>query len=281
MLAALAALSLVAVLGWSPQHVRAAVGELFFSEYVEGSGANQALEIYNPGDVSIDLGAAGYAVAIYADGSASPRSYFLLSGVLGPHDVHVVVNAAAGAAVIALADQTIGQPWFDGNDAVILIHTATVIDRIGQVAFDPGIAWTAGGVSTTDSTLRRDPSVSSGDLDALAPFDPSIEWQAYAVDDFSNLGFYGSPPDLPPATLDDLQALVNSYVSAGQLDASKASLFHDRLDRAARFLDAGQTDAYRSQLIALGVQAQDLAPRWLTDAVADAVQQAAEQLAAG
>ncbi len=81
-------------------------------------------------------------------------------------------------------------------------------------------------------------------------------------------------------TLARLHALVDYFVAQGQLDASKASLFHTRLDRAAGFLAAGKTDAYVSQLIAFGDQAQDMAPRWLTQAAADALEQEADRLAA-
>ncbi len=39
----------------SPQPVAAASSELFFSEYIEGSSNNKALEIYNDTGAAIDL----------------------------------------------------------------------------------------------------------------------------------------------------------------------------------------------------------------------------------
>jgi hypothetical protein len=36
--------------------------DLFFSEYVEGSGFNKAVEIFNGTGAAIDLGAAGYTL---------------------------------------------------------------------------------------------------------------------------------------------------------------------------------------------------------------------------
>ncbi|MGB3618615.1 MAG: lamin tail domain-containing protein, partial [Catalinimonas sp.] len=40
--------------------------DLFFSEYVEGSSSNKALEIYNPTDADIDL--TGYRVELFSNG---------------------------------------------------------------------------------------------------------------------------------------------------------------------------------------------------------------------
>ena len=49
-------------------------------------------------------------------------------------------------------------------------------------------------------------------------------------------------------TLERLHALVDYYVATGDLPASKAFLFHNRLNRAAAFLADSKLDAYRSQL---------------------------------
>ena len=42
--------------------------ELFISEYVEGPGNNNAIEIYNPTNASIDL--TGYSVNRYGNGAS-------------------------------------------------------------------------------------------------------------------------------------------------------------------------------------------------------------------
>jgi hypothetical protein len=81
-------------------------------------------------------------------------------------------------------------------------------------------------------------------------------------------------------TLDRLADLVDYYVATGAVQASKAGLLYDRLNRAARFLAVGQTDAYRSQLIAFGEQAQDLAPRWVATGAAGVLEAEADRLAA-
>jgi hypothetical protein len=81
-------------------------------------------------------------------------------------------------------------------------------------------------------------------------------------------------------TLGRLHDLVNFFVATGQLDATKAGLLHDRLNRAAGFLTQGKTDAYRSQLTAFGDQAQDLVPAHLSQSAANALEREADRLAA-
>jgi predicted extracellular nuclease len=186
--AAFVALSLTASLGWSPQAVRAADGELFFSEYVEGSGNNKALEIYNPSDVSIDLGASGYSVSMYFNAATTATTNFLLSGLLAPHDAYVVVNSSAGAELLGLADQIDTHSWFNGDDAVVLNHNGTAVDVIGQIGLDPGSQWGSGDASTQDNTLRRKASVLSGDANGFDAYDPSLEWDGYPIDTFGGLG---------------------------------------------------------------------------------------------
>lgn len=373
----LASLILVA----RPGVARAAGETLYFSEYVEGSGGNQALEIYNPGDVPVDLAASGYALETVFAGGGSAR--LGLTGVVAAHGVHVVANAAADAAVLSVADQTSGGTWFDGDDAVTLTQGGTPVDVIGQVGVDPGTAWGSGDVTTADHTLRRKASVSSGDPVWSDPFDPATEWEAYPVDTFDGLGSYGEPapppvneavaiscpaslsavagvatgaslsatdPDgtvdgfaidgvtpLDPGTLEltdvtaagepggtaaatltiggstpagsytvsvsatnddavaqgascsvsvevtasvvSLAAVLDQLVADGALDPGKAQLLRDRLERASAFLAGGQTDAYRSQLEALGEQAQAFVPRWLTQEGADLLQAAVSALA--
>jgi predicted extracellular nuclease len=167
--------------------VHAATGnELFFSEYVEGSSNNKALEIYNPTDVPIQL--SGYGIEMYFNGSSSAGLTIGLTGTIQPADVYVVAQASADAAILAVADQTNGSGWFNGDDAVVLTHNGTVIDAIGQVGVDPGTEWGSGLTSTQDNTLRRKPTITSGDTTATDAFDPSVEWDGYATNTFDGLG---------------------------------------------------------------------------------------------
>lgn len=163
-----------------------AVGDLFISEYVEGSSNNKALEIFNPWSSPVDLAAAGYTLEIYANGNAAPNSPINLVGTISPGGTFVIKHSSASAGINA--QQSSGSITFNGDDAVVLKKAGAVVDAIGQTGFDPGSSWTLGGVSTVDKTLRRKSSVTTGDPVANNVFDPSLEWEQFSGDDFSGLG---------------------------------------------------------------------------------------------
>src|SRR5215204_6348456 len=150
-----AALSLLAVgLAASPAAAEGVVPtELLISEVIEGSSNNKAIEIANPTASTIDL--AAYSVVMYFNGSTTSVLTIPLTGTVAAGDVHVVAHASAVPAILAVADQTNGSGWFNGDDAIVLRHGLEPIDSFGQVGFDPGTEWGTGLVSTADNTLRR------------------------------------------------------------------------------------------------------------------------------
>ena len=91
-----------------PASADAAPTELFFSEYVEGSSNNKALEIYNGTGASVDLTAGGYSVQVFSNGAATAGTSVPLAGTLAAGDVFVLAQASADAAILAQADQTSG-----------------------------------------------------------------------------------------------------------------------------------------------------------------------------
>lgn len=167
--------------------------DLLISEYIEGSSNNKALELYNGTGSSIDLTAGGYSLQYYFNGSATPGLTINLTGQVSAGDVFVVAHSSANAAILAVADQTNGAGWFNGDDAVVLRKGGVIIDSIGQVGFDPGSEWGSGLVSTADNTLRRLESVTTGDTDPTDAFNPSAQWSGFATDTVSDLGRYGQP----------------------------------------------------------------------------------------
>ncbi|HCK65085.1 MAG TPA: hypothetical protein DHW49_02365 [Anaerolineae bacterium] len=162
--------------------------ELFFSEYIEGSSNNKALEIYNGTGAAINLGTDGYNIQMFFNGSGSAGLTINLTGTVADGDVYVVAQSSANASILAQADQTNGAGWFNGDDAVVLRKGTTVIDVIGQIGFDPGAEWGSGLISTADNTLRRIDIVCAGDADGSNAFDPSLEWEGFATDTFGGLG---------------------------------------------------------------------------------------------
>lgn len=164
--------------------------ELFFSEYIEGSSNNKALEIYNGTGGVIDLGAGDYRILMYFNGSASAGLTFALTGSLATGDVFVVAHASAALEILAQSDMTNASNQFNGDDAVVLMKGATVIDVIGQIGFDPGSEWGSGLVSTADNTLRRKADIYAGDADGSDTFDPSAEWEGFATNTYNGLGYH-------------------------------------------------------------------------------------------
>src|SRR5687768_7027530 len=179
-LAAIALVPLVFALG----SARAQPTELFFSEYIEGSSNNKALEIYNGTGAPVDLAANNYAVQMCFNGSGACTLTIGLTGTVAAGDVYVLAHALAGPAIQGQADQTNGSGWFNGNDAVVLLKGAAVVDSIGQRGFDPGTQWGSGLTSTADNTLRRKPTIHAGDTNSSDVFDPAVEWNGFANDTF-------------------------------------------------------------------------------------------------
>lgn len=180
---------------------QAATTDLFFSEYVEGSSNNKALELANLTGAPIDLAAGQYLVQTYFNGGVLPGLSIALTGTVAAGDVFVLAQSSANAAILAQADQTHGSGWFNGDDAVVLRKGGaggTVLDVIGQVGNDPGSQWGTDQASTADNTLRRKSAVMQGDADGSNAFDPSLEWDGFAIDVFDGLGSLAAAPPPPP-----------------------------------------------------------------------------------
>ena len=162
--------------------------ELFFSEYIEGSSNNKALEIYNGTGAPVDLTAGSYNVQMFFNGNAAAGLTIPLSGTVANGDVFVLAQASAVAAILAQSDQTNGSGFFNGDDAVALRKGTSIVDSIGQAGFDPGTEWGSGLTSTMDNTLRRKSAITAGDTSSTDLFDPATEWDGFANDTFDGLG---------------------------------------------------------------------------------------------
>jgi len=179
--------------------------ELFFSEYIEGSSSNKALEIYNGTGAPVVL--TDYKVELYSNGNTVPGNQLTLTGSLASGDVYVIANSAANAAILAVADITSTVTYYDGDDALLLrkISTNTIIDSIGQVGIDPGTKWGTEPVTTGEHTLTRKETICEGDSNGYDSFDPALEWDGYAQDDFTHICSHVTnclpPPEEAPEVL--------------------------------------------------------------------------------
>jgi len=85
--------------------VTAPCSELYFSEYLEGSSNNKALEIYNPTNAAINLST--YSVKAYNNGGLTiSNSLQLPNKTIAAHDVYVIANSQAVAAILGVSDTT-------------------------------------------------------------------------------------------------------------------------------------------------------------------------------
>ena len=184
----------------------AAAPELFFSEYIEGTSNNKALEIYNGTGAALDLAAGGYNVQMYFNGSASAGLTINLTGTVADGDVYVLAHSSANATILAQADQTSSAGFYNGDDAVVLRKGTTIVDVIGQIGFDPGSEWGSGLISTMDNTLRRTATICAGDPNGSDAFDPSFEWVGFATDTFDGLGAHIASCGLTEPKLNEFSA---------------------------------------------------------------------------
>jgi hypothetical protein len=177
-------------------------GDLIISEYVEGSGFNKYLEIYNGtcGPVNMD----DYELRAYHNGANVPTYTIELSGALAQNNVYVIADSEA---VIWTGTPNLLSDFvqWNGDDALVLYNTATstVVDIFGSVGHDPGSAWrdtdtnsATYGWRTENKTLVRKSCVYTGittnpDLAGIGGFPTLVtEWDTLSVDDVSNLGFH-------------------------------------------------------------------------------------------
>ncbi|MBX3273598.1 MAG: thrombospondin type 3 repeat-containing protein [Sandaracinaceae bacterium] len=168
---------------------------LFFSEYVEGTSNNKALEIVNASSSVASL--TGCEIRRYTNGSATVSATYRLSGMLGPRAVFVVCNPGTEGAE-TLCDDTSSVINHNGDDAYDLTCDGMVVDTFGQIGNDPGTQWSGGGLGTLDFVLYRRCSITMGNPDGSRPFDPSVEWMGGAwVDTATSLNGLGNRMECP------------------------------------------------------------------------------------
>src|SRR5688572_28714793 len=201
--------------------------ELFFSEYIEGTSNNKALEIYNGTGASINLGTGGYNVQMFFNGNPVSTLTINLTGTVANGDVFVLAQSSANATILAQADQTNGAGWFNGDDAVVLRKGTTVIDVIGQVGFDPGTEWGSLLDSTADNTLRRGDTVCAGDSNGADAFDPAIEWEGFTTDTFGGLGSHTANCNTPDAAPEVTSSYPTDGASGIPLNADMSVTFSE------------------------------------------------------
>ena len=193
--------------------------DLFISEYVEGPAQNNAIEIYNPTDVTISL--SGYSINRYSNGASSDPEQWLLSGTilsgqaitigngqLDSVDLGTYWSVPVDPVFYSLLDDhcngdydTNSTFYFNGNDAMTLEYNEDIVDVFGKVGENPGNAWTcdtSAGFTDANSghwrywtkrkTLIRKPSVKKGIIINPILFNPTLEYDSLPDATYTGMG---------------------------------------------------------------------------------------------
>lgn len=153
--------------------------DLLFSEYIEGSGNNKALEILNVTGSPVNL--SGYTIKRQTNGAGAWSTGLALSGTLNSGTKFTIVNNLITSTCYPKASANISttapELTFNGNDPVGLFKNGVLIDIIGT--YNGGSANFA-----FDVTLRRKSTVAS----PSTTFNLSSQWDSFTVDSCENLG---------------------------------------------------------------------------------------------
>lgn len=155
-----------------------AATELLFSEYIEDSGNNKALEIANNTGSAVNLSI--YTLKKQTNGAGAWSTGLALTGTLSSGGKYVLVNSSISSTCFSTSAANISttatELAFNGNDAVGLFKNGVLIDIIGT--FSGGTANFA-----ADVTLRRKATVTS----PSTTFNLTSQWDSYTSDTCNNL----------------------------------------------------------------------------------------------
>ncbi|MBD5396992.1 S8 family serine peptidase [bacterium] len=184
--------------------------DILISEYVEGSGNNKAIELYNNSDYAVDL--SKYSLRKQENGVGDYKNKFVLSGTLAPKGKYVVVHKDAVEELKNLANLLVTSTLaFNGNDAVALFKNEEKIDEVG--VFNQTSSWGA------DVTLRR--------ICGMGPnktYD-AAEWKSFPKDDFSDIGKHcedGENPQPLEVTAPTFSPVAGEIVSGTEVSLSSS-----------------------------------------------------------
>ncbi|PTX62846.1 putative secreted protein (Por secretion system target) [Kordia periserrulae] len=155
--------------------------DLYFSEYMEGSSLNKALEIANFTGSTIDLNDAGnvYTLKISTNGNAMWNSTysFPMGAMIADGDVYVIANSSLAVCTGVVDDSNNTITGFNGNDAIGLFKNDVLIDILGTLG--------DGTTYAENTTLVRKPSVNAPNTTYTAS-----EWDTFPSNTCDNLGMH-------------------------------------------------------------------------------------------
>ena len=168
---------------------------VFITEYVEGSGENKAIEIYNGSKSSVNL--TNFTIQQSNNGKdwGSDANFiysFTDSTAIPSGKTFVFCNAAADNELIAKCDKSVTTSVFkfNGDDGMALFDGTSIVDQIGNQDY---VKWNVAGVekATENHTLRRKPEIIQGTADWAASAGTTVsdsQWIVLDLDTFDGLG---------------------------------------------------------------------------------------------
>ncbi len=161
-----------------------------FSEYLEGSSNNKAVELYNCGSGPVDMAAQDLTVCLISNTSTSCSSTEALSGMLAAGDVYGICNSQLDMSKVSggACDITSSVTFFNGNDRLVLFGDANgdgspdageILDAFGEITTQPATDW-------EDVTYRRCSLTPA--YTGTGSFTPTTLYTSAPSDDFSDFG---------------------------------------------------------------------------------------------
>ena len=218
-------------------------GDLFFSEYSEGSSNNKYFEIYNPTSAAISL--SDYTVYLSGNGGSYTNT-FTTNASIASGDVYMISTNQLDSATQAMADTAMGYPsvaHFNGDDALILVNGTDTIDVLGTPGVDPGSSWAVGSGSTKDRTLVRKTTVDMGSTDWTTG---ATEWDVYAQNTWTYAGAHSSNCIVTPKNV--TFQVDMSYVTASFTNVYVSGTINNWSGNSNQLTDADGDGVYEGTL---------------------------------
>ena len=161
--------------------------ELFFSQYMEGSGNNKAIEIYNPTSSSVDLSL--YTLVMYNNGGNNVNT-LALTGTIAANSTYVI--SKSGSDVASIADLVDGIINHNGDDAYALVKNGVgAVDILAYFDEDPGSSFSVTGGSLANNTLIRKNTINAGTTDWSVSMG---QWDVLPSNDTTGFGSHTMTP---------------------------------------------------------------------------------------
>jgi endonuclease I len=170
--------------------------DLFFSEYIEGSGSNKVLEIANYTGNTVSLST--YTLKLSTNGNASWNTTYTFPAntSITNQDVFVVANGGSTVCTSEYDDLNNAITSFNGNDAIGLFKNNVLIDILGD--------FNSSSVYAENTTLVR-----KQEVDRPSTIFDLNEWTSFGSNNCDNLGSHTQTLNVDSFTSESIKFYPN------------------------------------------------------------------------